>query len=135
MEKVLSVGNEKFFNSPVENNNYLVQPEAIILSVIIIVLKLLFGMDDVTERYQSAFALKVNSILEETLQNDSIDGNNSEWTKLFVIENWFPYLRRREQIYSSQLINPVRYQPLPQNPSSALINNLVNSYAGHKGNM
>ena len=59
--------------------------EIIILSMIGVVMKMLFGMDDVTERYQSRFASKVNAIVSKHLKKESMERDSAEsWTEHFI---------------------------------------------------
>lgn len=108
-------------------------PEFHILSAIIVVLRLLFGLDDVTERYQSKFARIVNSVITSSDMDIGVTPSDTEWNELFVIEDWLSYLRQRKRIVTAELFNPSFYDVSKNYPYTD-VENFVQMYTGCKGN-
>lgn len=106
--------------------NYRLLPEILILAQFIVVLKLFFGLDDKTEKYQSEFARLVNQIISEEVQQN--DWELDDWSELFVIEDWFQYLRRRRIVVTRELCSAKMYTP-NKPPSSAKLNDLMKNRA------
>lgn len=127
IEKVIPTTTNEFLTTRTYLQLSKILPEFHILAVIIIVLRLLFGLDDVTERYQSDFAQKVNSTLEES-------GSNNEYSKLFVIKDWFLYLRQRTKIVDGELHNPY-FSPGTMNLPYATMNHFIENYTGFKSKL
>lgn len=84
-------------------------PEVIVLVQSLVILKMLFGLDDKTEKFQSKFAQIVNKVLMEETENRKWE--MEEWTELFVIEDWFGYLQRRREVVRRELCCPSMYTP------------------------
>ncbi|CAL8123604.1 unnamed protein product [Orchesella dallaii] len=84
-------------------------PEVFVLTQILVVLKMFFGLDDRTEKFQSKFARLVNKVMNEEV---AIRGwQMEEWTELFVIEDWFGYLQRRRELVKTELFSSLLYVP------------------------
>lgn len=88
---------------------YKLVPEIIVLVQLVTILKMLYGLDDETEKFQSNFAKLVNKVIREEIAERN--WNMEEWTELFVIEDWFLYLQRRKELVKRELCCPAMYTP------------------------
>lgn len=80
--------------------------EVKIVSMIGLLLLMLFGMDDVTEKHQSRFAATVNQILSPHL---SPENPALEWTELFDIHEWFQHMRYRSSFLAQEQLTPMMF--------------------------
>ena len=72
--------------------------------MITVKLKLLFGLDGTTEKYQSRYAQLVNKIINNNAESaHERQKSKKEWSQLFVIEDWFSYLRYRSLVIAKEL--------------------------------
>ncbi|ODM91861.1 TATA box-binding protein-associated factor RNA polymerase I subunit B [Orchesella cincta] len=97
-------------------------PEVFVLTHILVVLKMLFGLDDRTEKFQSNFARLVNSVIKEEVEKRNWE--MEEWTELFVIEDWFGYLQRRRELVKTEIFSSHLYAP-NKPPNLTKLNNLL----------
>lgn len=92
-------------------------PEVIVMVQFIVLLKMLFGLDDKTEKFQSEFARLVNKTIKSEVSKISKKGFEMEdWTELFVIEDWLGFLRRRREVVQRELCCSGAF--VPNNPIS-----------------
>lgn len=101
-------------------------PEVIVLVQFLVILKMLFGLDDKTEKFQSRFAQIVNKILKE--ETEKRKWEMEEWAELFVIEDWFGYLQRRRQVVRREMCCPSMYTP-NEPPGIIKLNDLMEKCA------
>jgi hypothetical protein len=94
-------------------------------------LRMLFSFDDITERHQSKFAETVNKIME-ALAKENESPIDSGWNKLFVIEDWFTFMRYRKRIVNAEMYNSRLYNPI-QPPNLSRLEELINRYSDPKG--
>jgi len=84
--------------------------EILIVSMIGLFLRMLFGLDDVTEKHQSRFAAKVNGILSRHLNPEESLDPRTEWTQLFDIKEWFRHIRYRTSFAEQEKLNPIQFR-------------------------
>lgn len=102
-------------------------PEFMALANIIIALRLLFGMDDVTERYQSKFAKLANTTMAKI-------GIDYAYTTVFDIEDWFVYMRDRSRVFKKEMTSPACYKSVVAASSTVKqVFHFVDTFTGHKG--
>jgi len=101
--------------------------------LILVTLKLLFGLDDVTERYLSQFARTVNNVLDTAPKRLPGISVKKDFLKLFVVEDWIHHLRHKRKVVQAELFSAEIYTPIHR-PSVARIHNFGKVFGGHKSN-
>lgn len=81
----------------INTDKFRIIPELLVVVQLLVLLKMLFGLDDTTERYQSEFARLVNREMKKEF--DKVE----DWSELFVIEDWLGYLMRRRELVKREI--------------------------------
>ena len=97
-------------------------------------LRMLFRFDDITERHQSKFAEAVNRVMDVLMKKNASANSalNSDWSKLFVIEDWFRFMRYRKRIVSSEIYNSRLYDPTKP-PNLVRLQDIITRFGDAKG--